>query len=115
MQMEEESTLMNSAEKRSESRFRTDKYYSVEFSIQGIEYSYQFKIWNVSTKGMCVLVKGDSDILSHLKVGDVINMKYYQDDSFRPIEYLKTEIRHITKDDTGRFRDNYLVGLAICA
>ncbi|MBU2499394.1 MAG: hypothetical protein KKE57_10870 [Proteobacteria bacterium] len=106
---------MNAAEKRSESRVTTDQYYSVEFSTKGIEFTYQFKIWNVSSKGMCVLVKEDSDILSHLKVGDVIDMKYYQDDSFRPVEYLKTEIRHITKDDTGRFRDNYLVGLAICA
>ena len=106
---------MNAGEKRSETRVAPDQYYSVEFSIKGIEFTYQFKIWNVSSKGMCVLVKEDSDILSHLKVGDIIDMKYYQDDSFRPVEYLKTEIRHITKDDTGRFRDSYLVGLAICA
>jgi len=112
--MKEENTVMEAAEKRSESRTEKDQYYSVEFSIKGVEFSYQFKIWNVSSKGMCVLVKEDSDILNHLKVGDIINMKYYQDNSVRPTEYLKTEIRHITKDDSGRFRDNYLVGLAIC-
>jgi len=60
-----------------------------------------------------VLVKEDSDLLKHLRVGDILDLKYYTTDSSKPIEYLKTEIKHITKDDTGRFKELYLVGLSI--
>ena len=100
-------------EKRSESRSIIDRYYSVEFSIRDAAYVYQFKIWDISPKGMCVLVKEDSDLLNHLRVGDILDLKYYTTDSSKPTEYLKTEIKHITKDDTGRFKELYLVGLSI--
>jgi len=100
-------------EKRSEPRSIIDKYYSVEFSISNSAYIYQFKIWDISKKGVCVLVKEDSDLLNHLKVGDILNLKYYSTDSSQPIEYLKTKIRHITKDEEGRFKGLCLVGLSI--
>ena len=54
-------------ERRIEPRRIVDEYYSVEFSISGIEMTYQFKIWNISTKGLCLLVRPESDILRHLK------------------------------------------------
>ena len=100
-------------ERRSEPRSTIDRYYSVEFSLSGCSFVYQFRIWNISTKGMCVLVKEDSDLLNHVKVGDILNLKYYTTDSSKPIEFLKTEIKHITKDEQGRFKGVYLVGLAI--
>jgi len=100
-------------EKRSESRSIIDRYYSVEFSIREAAYVYQFKIWDISPKGMCVLVKEDSGLLKHLRVGDILDLKYYSTDSSKPTEYLKTEIKHITKDDTGRFKGLCLVGLSI--
>ena len=100
-------------ERRSEPRSIIDQYYSVEFSLRGCSFVYQFKIWNISSKGICVLVKEDSDLLNHVKVGDILNLKYYTTDSSKPIEFLKTEIKHITKDEQGRFKGAYLVGLAI--
>ena len=100
-------------EKRSEPRSIIDQYYSVEFSLSGCSFVYQFKIWDISTKGICVLVKKGSDLLNHVKVGDVVNLKYYTTDSSKPIEFLKTEIKHITKDEQGRFKGVYLVGLSI--
>ncbi|UCH00664.1 MAG: PilZ domain-containing protein [Deltaproteobacteria bacterium] len=100
-------------EKRSEPRSIIDKYYSVEFSISNSAFVYQFKIWDISAKGVCVLVKEDSELLNHLKVGDVLNLKYYPADSSHPIEHLKTQIRHINKDEEGRFKGLYLVGLSI--
>ena len=103
----------NPTERRSEPRSIIDRYYSVEFSIRDSAYVYQFKIWDISPKGICVLVKEDSDLLNHLKVGDILDLKYYTTDSSKPTEYLKTEIKHITKDDTGRFKELYLVGLSI--
>ena len=100
-------------ERRSEPRSIIDQYYSVEFSLSGCSFVYQFKIWNISLKGICVLVKEDSDLLNHVKVGDILNLKYYTTDSSKPIEFLNTEIKHITKDEQGRFKGIHLVGLAI--
>lgn len=100
-------------ERRSEPRSIIDQYYSVEFSIRECPFTYQFKIWDISPRGICTLVKEDSDLLNYLKVGDILNLKYYTTDSSKPIEFFKTEIRHITKDDTGRFKGLYLVGLSI--
>jgi len=100
-------------EKRSETRRVVDQYYSVEFSIGDEAFLYQFKIWDMSSKGMCLLIKEDSAVLKHLKVNDIVNMKYYKADSPKPGEYLKTQIRHITKDEEGRFKGHYKVGILI--
>jgi hypothetical protein len=40
-------------------------------------------------------------------------MKYYRQQPSEKPEQLKTEIKHITNDDQGRFKGNYLVGLSI--
>ena len=100
-------------EKRSEPRNIIDQYHSVEFSLHDCAFTYQFKIWDISSKGICVLVKEDSDLLNYLKVGSVSELKYYTNNALKPIEYLKTKIRHITKDEEGRFKGLYLVGLSI--
>jgi len=103
----------NSAERRSEVRTRVDKFLSVEFSKKGVGSIYQFKIWNISSKGMCILVREDSKIMNFLSVGEIFDMKYYPVEGSSPAEYSKTEITHITKDDQGRFKGHYLVGLSI--
>ena len=100
-------------ERRSEPRKILDEYYSVEFSVSGVEMTYQFKIWNISTKGMCLLVRPDSDILTHLRVGETMQMKFYRDNASKPADVIRTTIHHITKDDTGKFRDHYLIGLSM--
>ena len=102
-------------ENRSETRtvVDKDKHYSVELEVTGVYFVHQFKLWNMSSKGLCILIKEDSSLLKSLKAGDIRNMKYYTTDSSKPTEYLKTQIKHITKDDTGRFKGHYLVGLSI--
>jgi predicted proteasome-type protease len=100
-------------ERRSEPRERVDRYFSVEFVVGGTESIYQFRIWDLSSQGMCVLVKSDSDLVKHLKVGLTLDMKYHHNDISKPADYLKTEIRHITRDVSGRFKDHFLVGLSI--
>ena len=105
--------ISDRSEKRHDSRTEVDKYYSVELSIADTSLIYQFRIWNLSSRGICIVVKEDSDLLKHMKVGNVLNMKYYPTDSSCPKEYLKTQIKHITKDKQGRFRNHVLVGLFI--
>jgi len=79
-------------ERRSEARARIDEYYSVEFFVPGSAFIYQFRIWNLSSHGICLVVKASSDVLKHLKD-------------------LKTKIKHITKQEEGRFTGHALVGL----
>ena len=100
-------------ERRSEPRTRIDQYHSVEFSVDGLDIAYQFKIWNIASSSMCLLIKENSDILTRLNVGDTLNMRYYSDDSSLPHGDLATKIRHITKNDEGRLKGHCLVGLEI--
>ena len=100
-------------EKRAEPRTELEKYHSVEFKVADLGSLYQFKIWNMSSKGMCLLVREDSHILENLEVGTVLDMKYHTTDFSLPPEELRTQIKHVTKEDQGRFKGHYLVGLLI--
>ncbi len=102
----------NFIERRPEPGSIIDRYYSVEFSIKNTAFLYQFKIWNISPEGVCVLVREDSDLLKHIKVGDIFDLKYCKIASSQYAE-LKTEIRHIDKNGTGRFQGLYQIGLSI--
>ena len=103
----------NPSGRRSEPRSFTDQYHCVEFQIYSIGSFYQFKIWDISNNGSCILVKENSAVMNHIKVDDVIEMKYYPKESSASIEGIKTQIRHITKSEQGRFKGHYLVGLSI--
>ena len=93
----------------------TTQYYSVEFSVEGSYFVYQFKLRNVRASSMGVLVREDSEIMDLLKVGDIIKMKYYPEDSFLPPDLLDTEIRYIAEETEGRFIGHYMVGLSLLA
>jgi hypothetical protein len=90
-----------------------DEYYSVELALEGLHYLHQFRIWSIQNGSLCVLVKESSEILGSLRVGDVMRMKYYTMDSLCPTRDLHTEIKHITKEEQGKFKGHYVVGLCI--
>ena len=100
-------------EKRSEQRRKADQYYSAEFLVEGMEVLYQFKIWDVASSSLSVLVNEHSQILPRIKVGDTLNVKYYSSGSGYPSDYQRTAIRHITRNDEGRLKGHFLVGLEI--
>ena len=103
----------DSPERRSEKRTAAERFYSVQFTTEGLASFYQFKLWNISSKGMCILVKEDSDVLNHINVGDMIEMTYYLTDSQGAYENLRTQIKHITQSEDGRFQGHFMVGLSI--
>jgi hypothetical protein len=105
--------MANGAERRTEARVEIDQFYSVELSVPGVDFVYQFKIWNLSDHGVCVVVRQDSDLLNHLEVGNILEMNYCPADMSDATIQLKTEIRHITKPNEGRFKGHVLVGLLI--
>jgi hypothetical protein len=100
-------------ERRAETRNAAEKYYSVQFTTKEMGSHYQFKIRDISSKGLCILVKEDSDVLKHIKVGDILTMTYLPAESPGPVTEMKTEIKHITRDEAGRYKGHLLVGLAI--
>ena len=87
-------------------------FHSAELSVDGLQLAYQFKLWNLASKPH-LLIKQDSDILPWLNEGDVRAIKYYSCDSSFPPTCLETQISDITKDERGRFKGHYLVGLEI--
>lgn len=101
------------AGRRSEPRSIVEQYHCVEFQINSVGSFYQFKIWDISNRGICILVKEESAVINHFKVDDIIEMKYYPTQPSGSIENIKTKIRHITKNEQGRFKGHYLVGLSI--
>lgn len=100
-------------ERRSEPRKILEQYHSAEFILEETELHYQFRIWDTASSSMCVLVKETSEVLPLLKVGDTVKVKYYYSNSPWPSEALKTIIRHVTRNDQGRFKGHFLVGLEI--
>lgn len=102
-----------STERRSEIRSEAERFYSVQFTTKGLGSFYQFKLWNLSANGMCILVGEESKVLNHLQQDDIIKMTYYPADAQKGYEALKTKIRHITKNENGRFQGHFLVGLSI--
>ena len=102
----------NSRNRKFLQRLQRDKFYSVEFMVEGLPCLFQFKIWNTQSKQMFIMVKESSDILSRIKEGESFNMKYYSSVLEYPIE-LKTKIDYLTKEKSGRFKNHYLVGLKI--
>lgn len=111
--MEEKGEIVEDEEKRSEPRLIANKYCSVEFSTSKVEPDYLFKLMDMSSSGLCIIVKEGSAVLNNLKVGDIMDMKYFQSEKAAKPEIIKTEIKHITKDDVGRYKGNYLVGLSM--
>lgn len=103
----------NPIEQRSEDRRIINKYYTVEFLINELKLVYKFKIWDINSKGISLLVNEDSDLLNYLKAGDILHLRYHTSDSSKPIDYLKTAIRHISRVDKERFKGYCVVGLSI--
>ncbi len=99
-------------DRRSEPRKGADRLCSAEISLSGVPI-HRFKLKDISLNGACIVIKEDSSMMSHLKVGQVLNMKYYTPVKKNRPDLLKTEIKHITKPKQGRFKGHYLVGCVI--
>jgi hypothetical protein len=92
---------------------KIDQYHSVEFSVDNMSVPHQFKIWHVEENSMAILVREDSNILPHLRVGERLNMNYYSVNSVYPDMSIETAIKEINRDEQGRFKGHVLVGLEL--
>jgi hypothetical protein len=111
-----EEEIMDATEKletKSDPCMIIDRYSSVEITVGISEPTYMFKIRNSPFADVAILVKEDSVVLKHLKVGDKLNLKYNPAVASELPEYRTTEIRHIKKSGNGRFNGHYLVDFAV--
>lgn len=100
-------------EKRADRRMPTDRFHSVEIFIPELSSRYKFKLRDISTGGMGIIVKDDSLSLGHLQVGNIMEMLYASPSRMAVTELLKTRIEHVSKCDSGRYRGHHIVGLSI--
>ncbi len=100
-------------DKRSEPRIELKDYHCVEIHTLKTTFVYQFKIWNISSRGMCLLVRNDSNFLNKVDVGEILDAKYYPADLSWPPHVHRTKIMHISKADHKQFKDHFFVGLMI--
>ncbi|MBI9089530.1 MAG: hypothetical protein JEZ12_09950 [Desulfobacterium sp.] len=111
--MKEKSNHKSGRDQRLSYRHYINMFHSVELSIGGMPYCYQFKLRDRSESGMCVLVQEDSKIMTHLNIGDVLDVKYWPSDKAVPPEKLRTQIRHITRTPANHSAGHYYVGLMV--
>ena len=99
----------NNCEKRASDRKIIEKYYSVQFSVKELVSAYRFKLFDM----LCILIRGDSEVLKYLKTDDALELKYYPNESPESAENLKTRTRHITKNKSGGTKEHFFIGLEI--
>ncbi|MDJ0815627.1 MAG: PilZ domain-containing protein [Desulfobacterales bacterium] len=110
--MAEEITEKNHSDRRSEAREPSRKFHSVEMKLSSLPI-YLFKLKDISSKGASFLVKEGSSILKHLKVGQILDMRYHSEDEMEPSEIFKSEIKYIKKNHEGPFNGHYSVGIML--
>ena len=109
--MEEKIATKNFAGNKDASRTILDKYYSVQFSLNKMDPTYLFKLRDISSNGLCILVKQDSTVFRQLTEGDILDMEYNPTESSDPTKLLKTQIT--SKNCYDRFKGHFLVELTI--
>lgn len=80
------------------------KFYSIEFSLKDLLYSYRFRIRAISRDCIEVLIREDSELMEYIHEGDIVDIKFYsQRISYEPT-IMKCELKRIIKESSGRFK-----------
>ena len=103
--------MNNLAGMKFESETILNKYYSVQFSLNKMDPTYLFKLRDISSNGLCILVKRDSTVFRRLNEDDIFDMEYNPPESSDPSTLLKTKIT--SKNCHDRFTGHSLVELSI--
>jgi hypothetical protein len=90
---------------------RYDQYQSVEVSVDGVAFSYRFRIRHIPAHSNVIVISKDSRILPHLRVGETVKMKYYFPGEPFPAGDRETTIKGISREEQGRFKGHFLVDL----
>jgi len=100
-------------EMRTENRVLADNFSSVEFKPSPLSITYQFRLRDISPRGIGILVNAMSKVIETIKVGDILDMNYYSKKEIKLPVSMKTQVKHITKQQEGRYKGNYIMGLFV--
>jgi hypothetical protein len=89
------------------------EFYSVEFPLGDVQPLYQFKLWRSDRNTFFLLAKETSNLVSRLKVGRIMPMKYYSENAMQTAVVHNTQITDIFKETQGRFSGHYRIELNI--
>lgn len=110
--MYKESTDKITEKKRAEPRRTQLRDYRVEIKLVG-EPIYQFRVTDVSSNGAGILIKEDSDFLSMIKVGQIVDVDFISPEGTAPSGNYKAAIKHITKLGRGKNDGHCVIGISI--
>ena len=94
-----------------EAKTNLNEFYSVQFHLNGNGLPYLFRLRNKTSNNPYILVKKDSFVFNELKVGDILDMAYNQDESLGSNKLFKTLITSKIPHD--RYTDHSIIGLSI--
>ncbi len=86
---------------------------SIEFKPSDNAMVYQFSLRDWSSHGLGILVRNDSKVLTHLKVGQIISFKMHRPGGDILKQPVDAEIRHISEPEKGQHPAHKIVGLEI--
>lgn len=86
---------------------------SIEFKPSEKAMVYQFSLRDWSSYGLGILVRNDSKVLAHLKVGQIISFKMHRPGGGILEHPVDAEIRHISEPEKGQHPEHKIVGLEI--
>lgn len=69
------------------------------------------RIWHIHPKSNVILIRKDSNIAHHLRVGAKLKTKYCLPGRGYPDGVRETTIREISREEQGRFKGHLLVDL----
>ncbi len=101
-------------EKRSSKRALPTGFHGAEIKLTGVPL-YQFKLKDISDHGASILIKENSAMINHLEVGQHLQIKFHANSHPDLNGYFESKIAHITKNEEGRYKGHYLVGVQILA
>jgi hypothetical protein len=93
---------------------RRDHYQSVEFSVEGVHVpNRRCRIWHIHPQSNVILIRNDSNIAPHMRVGAKLKTKYYFPGRSYPDGVGETTIKEISREEQGRFKGHFLVDLEL--
>jgi len=88
-----------------------DRFYSLEFSLEDLLYSYRFKIQDISGDCIGIIIRPDSELINYISEGDQVDVNFFpQRISFHP-QLMRCKVKKIVKEQTGRFKGHFRVYL----
>jgi Flp pilus assembly protein TadD len=107
------SHLDNLFEKKCLSRKDGDNFCIAEIDLSKTDLIYQLRLRGLNGNKASFLIKEDSSIFEKLKVGNILEMKYWISGKTKTTKFTRAKVKSITKRNQEPFKDHHLVVLSL--